>query len=105
VPESWEKPFEEGLDAVRRGNFDEVKNALEDVGFKLDQTTDPNHWIYYHPRLRGDPLFRYPRHLFRAHGSRRTSDRISRHDQSQARQAIEALRTLVAATREGGGDQ
>ncbi len=104
--ESWEKPFRDALEAVRGGDFDQVRNALDAIGFKLVQTTDANHWGYYHPRLKGDPHFGYPRNLYRAHGSRRSSDRISRHDQSQARQAIDALRALVAATREeGGGDQ
>ncbi len=44
--ESWEKPFRDALDAVRGGNFDQVKNALNALGFELVQTTDPNHWVY-----------------------------------------------------------
>ena len=98
--ESWEKPFREGIEAVRRGDFDEVKEALEALGFRFVQTTDPNHYLYFHPQLKGDPYFRYPRNLYRPHGPRRSSDRISRRDQSQAKQMIEALRGVVGSSQE-----
>jgi len=61
--ETWEARFRRALEAVRRGDFDEVKRALESLGFILEQTGDPNHWMYYHPLLRGDPFFRHPRNL------------------------------------------
>ncbi len=106
VEESWETPFREALEAVRRGDFDEVKAALESLDFEVKQTGDPNHWMYYHPLLKGDPHFRYPRNLYRPHGSRRSSDRISSRDQSQARQMIQALKAVVASLQEkNGGDE
>lgn len=104
--ESWEKPFRDALDAVRGGDFDEVRKALQALGFNFVQGKDPNHFIYYHTGLRGDRHFGYPRNLYRPHGSRRSSDRISRHDQSQARQVIGALRAVTGSSQdEGGGDK
>lgn len=101
----WEQPFKEALEIVSHGGFDEVKNALEKLGFKLQQTGDPNHWMYFHVQLRGDPIFRYPRNLYRPHGARRSSDRISRHDQSQAKQMVEALRETIGALQNEGENQ
>jgi hypothetical protein len=102
---TWESPFNEAIGIVRLGIFDEVKAALEMLGFVFRQTTDPNHWIYYHPRLREDPHFRYPRNLYRPHGSKRGFDRISRHDRSQANQMIEALRGTLGSLLDRGGYQ
>ena len=97
------EPFDNAVEVVRRGDFDEVRAAMAVLGFVFEQTGDPNHWMYYHPQLRGDPHFRYPRNLYRPHGSRRGSDRISRHDQSQAKQMIEALRGVRSSSQESGG--
>lgn len=94
--------FTDALDIVRRGNFDEIKEAFEGLGFKFVQGRDPNHWTYYHPQLRNDRHFAYPRNFYRPHGSKRSSDRISRHDQSQARQMVEALRAILGATEDKG---
>lgn len=102
--QAWERPFTTALDAVRRGDFDEIKNALESLDFKFEQRNDPNHWFYYHPLLRADPIFRYPRNLYRSHGSRRSSDHISNHDKSQAKQMIQALKAVVGAARPSGDD-
>jgi len=71
-----ESPFDKAIEVVRRGLFDEVKAALEVLGFVFRETKDPNHWLYFHPQLRGDPHFRYPRNLYRPHGASRNSDRI-----------------------------
>jgi hypothetical protein len=90
----WEKPFQTARDVIQRGDFEESKKALESLGFKFAETKDPNHWMYFHPALKEDPHFRYPRNLYRPHGARRSSDRISRHDQSQAKQMIDVLRAL-----------
>lgn len=89
-----EGSFLAAREIIRRGDFDETKECLEAIGFIFVRTTDPNHWMYYHPELRADPIFRYPRNFYRPHGTRRSSDRISRHDQSQAKQALEALRIV-----------
>lgn len=102
---SWEQPFQEALEIINRGGFEEVKNALEKLGFTLRQTGDPNHWIYFHVQLREDPIFRYPRNLYRPHGTRRSSDRISRRDQSQAKQMVEALRVTISALQNEGENQ
>ena len=102
--ESSERPFQKAVEVVRNGRFDEVKDALEALGFRFVETTDPNHWIYFHPQLREDPHFRYPRNLYRPHGPRRSSDRISRHDQSQAKQMIEALRGVIGSSEKDGED-
>ena len=98
--------IEQALNAVRNGDFDQVKRQLELLGFIFKQGKNPDHWIYWHPRLREDPLFRYPCNLYRPHGSRREKGRISHHDQSKARQRIEALRAqLASSTEETGGDE
>jgi hypothetical protein len=102
--EPWEGAFDNAIDVVRRGHFDEVKAILEVLGFVFSQTTDPNHWLYFHRQLKEDPYFRYPRNLYRPHGARRSSDRISRHDQSQAKQVIEALRGAIGSSENSGGD-
>jgi hypothetical protein len=102
--EDWERPFKKAFEAVRRGHFDEVKGSLEALGFEFRETKDPNHWLYFHARLREDPHFRYPRNFYRPHGPQRSADRIARHDQSQAKQMIEALRGAIASSREDGGD-
>ena len=100
--QKWRSSFDNAVEVVRRGDFDEVKAVMEVLDFVFEQTGDPNHWMYYHPRLRGDPHFRYPRNLYRPHGSRRGSGRISRHDQSQAKQIIEALRGVLSSSQESG---
>lgn len=97
--EEWEQPFRAAREAVRVGDFDEVKDSLALLGFKFKQGNDPNHWTYYHPELRNDPIFRYPCNLYRPHGTRRSSDRIGRHDQSKAKQMIEALREIRGTPR------
>lgn len=101
--ETWEARFRRALEAVRRGDFDEVKRALESLGFILEQTGDPNHWMYYHPLLRDDLIFRHARNLYRPHGSRRSSDRIARRDQSQAKQMIQTLKAVMVSDPEEGG--
>jgi len=102
--ESWEKPYTDAIQIVRRGDFDEIKESLKSLGFQISETSDPNHLMYFHPQLRGDSHFRYPRNLYRPHGTRRSSDRISRHDQSQAKQMIEALRGVVGSSQNKSGD-
>jgi len=99
--EDWEEPFRTAREAIRAGDFNEVKKSLLRLGFSVKETTDPNHCMYYHPELRGDPIFQYARNLYRPHGTRRSSDRISKHDQSQARQMIEALKAIRGASRVG----
>ena len=94
-----DKPFQTARAVIRNGGFDEVKNLLGELGFCFKQGNDPNHWIYYHPELRGDPIFRYPCNLYRPHGTRRSSGRIGKHDQSKAKQMIEALRVVREASR------
>jgi hypothetical protein len=103
----WEKPFQRVRDIVRGGDFDEIKKALQTLGFKFCETADPNHWMYFHPELKEDPHFRYPRNLYRPHGSRRSTDRISKHDQSQAKQMIDALRAVqeLQQTKQGESNQ
>ncbi len=39
--ESWEKPFRDALDAVRGGDFDEVRKALQALGFNFVQGKGP----------------------------------------------------------------
>jgi hypothetical protein len=90
----WQRPFQVARNIVRGGDFDEIKKSLESLGFKFSETSDPNHWMYFHPVLKEDPIFRYPRNLYRPHGSRRSTDRVSKHDQSQAKQMIDALRAV-----------
>lgn len=102
---TWASSFNQAIEVVRRGAFDEIKAVLEALDFAFVETRDPNHWMYYHPRLRGDPHFQYPRNLYRPHGSRRSSDRISKHDQSQAKQMIEALRGVLDSSQDRGGSQ
>ncbi len=72
--------------------------------FEFKETKDPNHWMYFHRLLREDPFFRYPRNLYRQHGSRRSLDRISRHDQGQAKQMIDTLRGVIGSSQDNGGD-
>lgn len=95
----WEQPFRTAREAVRRGDFDEVKSSLEDLGFCFRQGSDPCHWTYYHPELKHDPIFRYPRNFYRPHGARRSSDKIGKHDQGKARQMIDALQAVRGASR------
>lgn len=99
-----ERAFRRAIEVARGGLFDDVKAVLERLGFVFKGTTNPDHWLYYHPDLKGDPLFQYPRNLYRPHGSRRTSDRISKHDQSQAKQMIEALRGRISSPQKSPGD-
>jgi hypothetical protein len=96
--EEWEKPFQIARETIQRGDFDDTKKALEALGFRFKEATDPNHWLYYHPELRGDPHFGYPSNFYRPHGSRRSSDRISRHDLNRAKQMVEALRVVRASS-------
>ena len=103
--ESSDQPYEEALEYVRHGDFNDIKGALGKLGFVFEQTTDPNHWMYFHPELKGDPIFRYPRNLYKPHGSRRSSNQISKHDRSQARQIIEILKDVrKLGSEEGEGD-
>ena len=97
--------FDKAVEVIRRGVFDEVKASLEALGFVLSSTGDRNHWMYYHALLRGDPHFRYPRNLYRPHGSRRSSERISKRDQSQAKQMVEALRGVLGSSQDHGGNR
>lgn len=100
-----EDRFASALAIIRKGDFDEVKSALENLGFEFRQGRDSNHWSYFHQQLKKDLHFAYPRNLYRPHGSKRSSDRISRHDQSQARQMVDALRAVLGASEEeAGGD-
>lgn len=101
--EDWAQPFEEALAAVAHGDFDEIKSALEGLSFTFRQGKDANHWTYFHTLLRQDPIFKYPRNFYRPHGARRSSDRISKRDQSQAKQMIEALRGVVGSSQTKGG--
>jgi hypothetical protein len=79
---------------------------LESLGFQFRSGTDPNHWTYFHPRLREDPFYRFPRHLYRPHGERRSSDRVTRLDQTGARQLIKALEAATIAKEiEGENDE
>lgn len=94
-----EEPFRTAREVVRRGNFDEVKSCLEELGFIFKQGADPNHWTYIHPELRSDPIFRNPCNLYRPHGKSRSSERIGRHDQSMAKQRIEVLRVIRGVSR------
>lgn len=94
--------FRPARDTVRGGDFDEIKKSLESLGFEFVKTADPNHWMYFHPALKEDPHFRYPRNLYRPHGSRRSTDKISKHDQSQAKQMIDALRAARELRQEQG---
>lgn|GEM_PF-6926376 len=96
-----ETAFKEALEAVKGGDFDDVRRALENLGFELVQKADPNHWMYYHPLLKSDPLFRYPRNLYRPHGRRRSGSRVTNRDRSQARQLIDALRVEVGLKQQG----
>jgi hypothetical protein len=100
----WDQPFKEAIEAVQRRDFDEVKKALETLEFQCRQTKDPNHWLYFHPLLRGDPIFRYPRNLYRPHGRNREANKISKRDQAQARQIIDVLRAVVESQQCGEGD-
>lgn len=92
-------PFE--LRAKPSGGGISVKSrALSKAwGFCFRQGRDPYHWIYYHPELKQDPIFRYPCNLFRPHGARRSSDKIGNHDRSRAKQMIDALQAVRGASR------
>ena len=96
--------FGHAFEAIGSRDFDEIKVALESLGFTFRQGRDPNHWIYFHPLLKGDPIFKFPCNLYRPHGSRRGSTGISRHDQAKARQRVEALRTVVVSSQSEGGE-
>ncbi len=103
--EDWKKPFQSARLAVQRGDFDEVRNTLQALGFIFKQGKDANHWSYYHPALRSDSYFRYPRNLYRPHGKRRSNDRIAKHDQSQAKQMIDALQAAQEALLKADGGE
>ncbi|MBZ5503789.1 MAG: nucleotidyltransferase family protein [Acidobacteriia bacterium] len=102
--QTWERRFKDAVATVRQGDFDAIKEALESLGFTFEETTDPNHWMYYHTKLKGDPIFQYPRNLYRPHGSRRSTDRVSNRDQSQAKQMIQALRAVAGASHPSGDE-
>jgi hypothetical protein len=102
--QTWEHQFKDAVANIREGDFDAIKTALESLGFQFKETTDPNHWMYFHPKLRGDPIFQYPRNLYRPHGSRRSGNRVSNHDQSQARQMVQALKAVVGASQPSGDE-
>lgn len=78
--------------AIGRGDFDESRSGLESLGFVFKGSGD--HFTYHHPELKQDPIFRYPRNLYRPHGKKRDCDRICQRDQSCARQMVEALRAV-----------
>jgi hypothetical protein len=44
---TWEQRFRRAAEAVRNGRFDDVKAALEALGFEFRETKDPNHWMYF----------------------------------------------------------
>lgn len=98
-----EKAFREAIEAIGQGDFDAIKTRLEALGFVFRRTADENHWMYFHPSLRADPFYRYPRNLYKPHGRRRDTGRVSKRDQQQARQIIGALRDHEAG--EEGNDQ
>jgi len=100
-----DQEFAEALRVVRGGDFDEVKAALQKLGFEFWPGKDPNHWMYIHPLLKGDKFSRYPRNLYRQHGPRRGSDRITQLDAARARQMIRALQALVTSKRQEGDDE
>jgi len=103
--ENWEKPFDEALATIRRGDFGEVMEVLESLGFTLVPTKNPDHWMYFHPSLKSDPHFAYHRNLFRPHGSKRDSSRITNRDASQAKQMIQALKSTIGYRQKDSGDE
>ena len=103
--ETSDREFADALEVVKRGDFDDVKAALQKLGFEFRPGKDPNHWTYFHPLLRGDQFFQFPRRLYRQHGTRRSADRITQLDAKQARQIIRALQAHVRSSREGGDDE
>jgi hypothetical protein len=102
--ESWEQRFKNAVEAVRNGPSMSSRLRWKRSPFEFKETKDPNHWMYFHRLLREDPFFRYPRNLYRQHGSRRSLDRISRHDQGQAKQMIDTLRGVIGSSQDNGGD-
>ena len=100
-----DQQFAEALKVVREGDFDKVKSVLRDLGFQFKAGKDPNHCIYFHPALIGDPIFRYAQNLYRQHGKRRSSDRITQLDAARARRIIRTLQAYVKSSREGAEDE
>jgi hypothetical protein len=90
--------FREALSAISSGDPEEVLKYLKMLHFEV-RTQDQTHFIYVHPDLKEDPIFRYPRNLFLPHGKNRDRGRLSKHDQSKARQIVEALRVLKTKER------
>lgn len=95
--QSWEERLEEARTAVRRGDFDEIKSALEKLEFTFRLTSRADHWIYFHTLLRSDPNYRNPTHLYRPHGRRRERGRVTRIDQQHAKRMIDALDAALGA--------
>ena len=92
--------FRNAVEVVNRGDFGEIKDALKSLGFVVRDTDDPDHCIYYHPLLKGDPIFRRPTNLYRGHGPRRDRNRITTLDQKHARQRIRVLKAVGTSTKE-----
>lgn len=93
-----ERAFSDAIEVVAQGDFDAIKAQLEALGFQFRETNDAGHWMYFHPLLRSDPIYRYPRNLYKPHGRRRDTGRVSRRDQQQAKQLISALRAVSAVS-------
>jgi hypothetical protein len=90
-----DKAFREANEAINNGDFDEIKSALVALGFEFRETSNAGHWQYFHRLLRSDSLYRYPRNLYKPHGRRRDTGRVSRIDQTHARQMVSALKALL----------
>jgi hypothetical protein len=84
--------FAATFEAIASGDFNKVYRGLETLGFTIRENKDANHFSYYHPSLKDDQFFRFPRNLYRPHGKKRDNDRVSNHDRSQAKQVVEALK-------------
>jgi hypothetical protein len=84
------------------GRFDEFKATLEALAFEFKETKDPTGCIF--TVCLGRTLSSGTRNLYRQHGSRRSLDRISRHDQGQAKQMIDTLRGVIGSSQDNGGD-
>lgn len=93
--------FAEAFDAIRAGDFEAMYKSMTALGFTFKQTGDPNHFLYFHSKLKDDRHFSYPRNLFRPHGSHRDS-RVGNRDKSKAKQSVEALKAVTRFLKEKG---
>jgi hypothetical protein len=84
----------------RRGLRSDVQ-IHDCVRFTFKETGDPNHFLYFHSKLKDDRHFSYPRNLFRPHGSHRDS-RVGNRDKSKAKQSVEALKAVTSFLKEKG---